>query len=433
NNGANQEIIIYRAFNTPFSPNHTHSIFVHIPPRSHNHQTKTNKMTLFSLSPLAGAVAAATIITLLLTTAAADNPQSFKKIYAFGDSFTDTGNTRSVGPGGGFGHVSSPPYGFTFFHRPTNRYSDGRLVIDFVTQSLNLPFLPPYMNLVHQQEPKTDVSGDHGVNFAVGGATAINHAFFVRNNLTLDATPQSIQTQMIWFNRFLERRAGCNLTATVETEPKCRAAMEDALFWVGEIGVNDYAYILGSEVSGDTIRKLGISSVTGVIEALLKRGAKYMVVQGLPPSGCLTLALALAPEDDRDELGCVRSANNQTSVHNTVYQAKLQELRTKYPNASIVYLDYWNAYRQIVKSPASYGMKEPFKACCGSGDAPYNFNVFATCGTPGAEKPCPDPASYINWDGVHLTEGMYRVLADMFVNGSFSSPPFGSLLGRRLG
>ncbi|CAN1139333.1 GDSL esterase/lipase At3g48460 [Linum perenne] len=384
----------------------------------------------FSLPSLAAAAAIAALL-FSAAAAAAPNQQPFKKIYAFGDSFTDTGNTRSAGPGGGFGHVSNPPYGVTFFHRPTNRYSDGRLVIDFVTQSLNLPFLPPYMDLIKQTNATSAAAvGGGSVNFAVGGSTSINHRFFLRNNLTLDATPQSIQTQMIWFNRYLERRAGCSRNATVETEPKCRAAMEDALFWVGEIGVNDYAYILGSEVSGDTIRKLGISSVTRVIEELLKRGAKYMVVQGLPPTGCLTLALTLAPEDDRDELGCVKSANNQTTIHNSVYQAKLQDLRTRYPDASIVYLDYYNAYRQIVKSPAHYGMKEPFKACCGSGDAPYNFNVFATCGTPGAEKPCPDPARYINWDGVHLTEGMYRVLADMFVNGSYSNPRFASLLSR---
>ncbi|CAI0410209.1 unnamed protein product [Linum tenue] len=370
----------------------------------------------------------AMIFILLLTTTttlfffpttAAPPQSSFKKIYAFGDSFTDTGNTRSVGPGGGFGHVSNPPYGSTYFHRPTNRYSDGRLVIDFVTQSLSLPLLPPYRSL---RDPR---AARNGVNFAVGGATAIKHAFFAKNNLTLDNTPESIQTQLRWFDEFLAGQ-GCNGTASASAA--CGAAVEDALFWVGEIGVNDYAYILGSEISGDVIQRLSVATVTNFLEALLKRGAKNMVVQGLPPSGCLTLAMYLAPDDDRDELGCVRSANNQTSVHNSIYQSKLDGLRARYPEASIVYLDYWNAYRSVVRNPAKYGMKETFKACCGSGDAPYNFNVFATCGTPGAAAVCPDPAHYINWDGVHLTEGMYRVLADMFVNGTFSSPRFSTLL-----
>ncbi|KAK1411153.1 hypothetical protein QVD17_37698 [Tagetes erecta] len=87
------------------------------------------------------------ILLLLLTTAAASpNPQPFIKIYAFGDSYTDTGNTASVSGPNAFTYVSNPPYGTTFFHHPTNRYSDGRLVIDFVTESLSLPFLPPYRN-----------------------------------------------------------------------------------------------------------------------------------------------------------------------------------------------------------------------------------------------------------------------------------------------
>ncbi|KAK9995550.1 hypothetical protein SO802_020236 [Lithocarpus litseifolius] len=51
-------------------------------------------------------------------------PRPFKKIYAFGDSFIDTSNTKSATGLTSFGHVSNPPYGTTFFHHPTNRYSE---------------------------------------------------------------------------------------------------------------------------------------------------------------------------------------------------------------------------------------------------------------------------------------------------------------------
>ncbi|KAF5730921.1 GDSL esterase/lipase [Tripterygium wilfordii] len=355
--------------------------------------------------------------------ASTTNSRPFKRIYAFGDSFTDTGNTRSVTGPSGFGHVSSSPYGMTFFHHPTNRYSDGRLVIDFVTQELYLPFLQPYILL----KDKTNASSSSGVNFAVAGSTAINHAFFVKNNLTLDVTPQSIQTQLIWFNKFLESQ-GCK--GGVTTTPGCKASVDDALFWVGEIGVNDYAYIVGSEVSGDTIRKLAISTKTQFLQELLKKGAKYVVVQGLPPSGCLPLAMSLADENDRDAMGCVKSVNNQCYTHNVAFQAKLQQLRIQFPQAVIVYADYWNAYATVFNNPARYGLKERFKACCGSGTPPYNYEVFAVCGSPSA-KACPNPSQYINWDGVHLTEAMYKVVADMFLHGKFSHPPFSYLLDRK--
>ncbi|KAB5532110.1 hypothetical protein DKX38_018780 [Salix brachista] len=354
-----------------------------------------------------------------LTTTAHTFGGSFTKIYAFGDSFTDTGNTRSASGPNGFRHVSNPPYGSTFFHHPTNRYSDGRLVIDFVAETLSLPYLPPYLG--HRG------NAPHGINFAVAGSTAINHAFFVRNNLWFDMTPQSIQTQMIWFNKFLESQ-GCR--GAVLSSPECKAVLDGALIWVGEIGVNDYAYTVGSFVSSDIIRKLAIASVTGFLKTLLKKGVKNIVVQGLPPTGCLPLAMALAAVDDRDDLGCVKSANNQSYTHTVVYQKTVEDLRKQFPDAVITYLDYWNAYAMVMKNPEKYGFKEPFMACCGSGGPPYNFDVLSTCGSAEANA-CPNPSQYINWDGVHLTEAMYKVLSRMFLSGKFSHPPFVSLMGRK--
>ncbi|PQQ02391.1 hypothetical protein Pyn_26277 [Prunus yedoensis var. nudiflora] len=110
---------------------------------------------------------------------------------------------------------------------------------------------------------------------------------------------------------------------------------------------------------------------------------------------------------------CVKSANNHTYGHNLVLQAKLQQLRTQFPHALITYADYGIAYL-VMKNPNQYGFKESFKACCGTGD-PYNFEVFPVCGTPSASA-YPSPSQYINWDGVHLTEAMYKVHIDMFLN-----------------
>lgn len=196
------------------------------------------------------------ISSSLISTDSAEEGQTrpFNKIFAFGDSFTDTGNTKNANGPSGFGHVSNDPYGSSFFNHSTNRYSDGRLVIDFVAESLSLPYLPPYL---HKKGNDT-----FGVNFAVAGSTAINHLFFVRNNLTLDVTPQSIQTQLLWFNRYLESQ-GCK---GVNESSECKVDFDDTLFWFGEIGVNDYAYTLGSEVSQDTIRKLAMYSVSDVLK-----------------------------------------------------------------------------------------------------------------------------------------------------------------------
>lgn len=81
-----------------------------------------------------------------------------------------------------------------------------------------------------------------------------------------------------------------------------------------------------------------------------------MVVQGLPMSGCLPLAMFLASKTERDDLGCVKSANDQAQAHNAILQQKLTDLRKKYPDAVIVYADYWSAYRAVMKAPSRWVM-----------------------------------------------------------------------------
>lgn len=136
--------------------------------------------------------------------------------------------------------------------------------------------------------------------------------------------------------------------------------------------------------------------------------------------------MSIAPITDRDDIGCVKSPSNQTYVHNVALQAALQSLRRQFPQAVIIYADYWNAYRTVVKNPSKYGFKERFKACCGAGE-PYNFDMFNVCGMSSVSS-CKNPSEYINWDGVHLTEAMYKVVHDMFIRGEFTNPPFSKLL-----
>ncbi|XP_062212994.1 GDSL esterase/lipase At3g48460-like [Phragmites australis] len=360
--------------------------------------------------------------------AASASPSPFRKVYAFGDSFTDTGNTRSTTGPYSFGYVSSPPYGATFFHRSTNRYSDGRLVVDFLAQELSLPsFLPPYLsNTSNATSKATDV----GVNFAVAGATAIEHEFFAKNNLSIDITPQSIMTQLAWFDAHLRRT-----TAAAASTSKNKQQLADALFWVGEIGANDYAYtVMARDTIGPKlIRTMAVQRVTAFIEALLDRGAKYMIVQGLPLTGCLPLAMTLARADDRDNVSCVASVNRQSYAHNRLLLAGLRRLRQKHPGAVIAYADYYGAHLAVMRSPARYGFTEPFRTCCGSGGGAYNFDLFSTCGSPEVTKACAQPAKYVNWDGVHMTEAMYRVVAGMFFQGgdTYCRPAFSALLARK--
>lgn len=55
----------------------------------------------------------------------------FDRIITFGDSISDTGNYYLLSGKANTG-IGALPYGETYFRRPTGRYSDGRVVVDFV-------------------------------------------------------------------------------------------------------------------------------------------------------------------------------------------------------------------------------------------------------------------------------------------------------------
>lgn len=54
----------------------------------------------------------------------------YKRIFSFGDSIIDNGNfVQAIG--NGQSALKEPPFGMTFFHYPTGRVCDGRILIDF--------------------------------------------------------------------------------------------------------------------------------------------------------------------------------------------------------------------------------------------------------------------------------------------------------------
>lgn len=52
-------------------------------------------------------------------------------LFIFGDSFLDAGNNNYINTST-LDQANFPPYGQTFFGLPTGRFSDGRLISDFI-------------------------------------------------------------------------------------------------------------------------------------------------------------------------------------------------------------------------------------------------------------------------------------------------------------
>ena len=83
------------------------------------------------MAPFSQFLVAVALLPVVNVAAGGAPSTRYSGIFSFGDSLTDTGNSLRLAATGS-GPSSRPPYGETFFRRPTGRASDGRLVIDFI-------------------------------------------------------------------------------------------------------------------------------------------------------------------------------------------------------------------------------------------------------------------------------------------------------------
>lgn len=92
-------------------------------------------------------------------------PEQHAALFIFGDSTYDAGNNNYIKTTDYY-RANYVPYGETFFHRSTGRFSDGRLASDFIAEFAKLPYITPYLQPGYNQF--TD-----GANFASAGAGAL--------------------------------------------------------------------------------------------------------------------------------------------------------------------------------------------------------------------------------------------------------------------
>ncbi|XP_026390231.1 GDSL esterase/lipase At1g31550-like isoform X1 [Papaver somniferum] len=189
---------------------------------------------------------------------------------------------------------------------------------------------------------------------------------------------------------------------------------------MGEIGTNDYNHPFFQGRSLGEIQTFVpeiIKAISFAIKVLIKEGAVTFMVPGNLPIGCAALYLTKfrSPEiADYDEIGCIKWLNEFSMFHNKLLQKELDILRVIHPHTNIIYADYYSVIMKIYQSPKSFGFESGIlKACCG-GEGPYNCNKSVQCGSVGA-RVYGDPSKHVNWDGFHLTEATYKIIANALI------------------
>lgn len=237
-------------------------------------------------------------------------------------------------------------------------------------EALGVPLLPPFLS---SRQPPQDMS--RGANFAIVGGTALDVGFFLRRNAaSVPPFRSSLRVQIGWFRRLKQKRSLCNATAGAGAGCKDDdrlAAVRRSLFVVGELGSNDYAYILAG---GKSLREAK-SFVPEVVKAictgiehlhmqrLVEEGARYVVVSGTLPAGCLPMALTKYGAEGKQlqagtrgknateyydrRTGCLRRLNGLAEYHNWMLREAVGRLRRKYPATKLVYADF---YRPVARA-----------------------------------------------------------------------------------
>ncbi|KAK7302912.1 hypothetical protein RJT34_13809 [Clitoria ternatea] len=343
----------------------------------------------------------------------------YTSLFSFGDSLADTGNLYFISPPQS-PDCLIPPYGQTHFHHPNGRCSDGRLILDFVAESLGLPYVKPYLGFKNGVVKRKNIQ--QGVNFAVAGATALGRRFFEEKGFTVDVTANfSLKVQLDWFKELLP--SFCNSSS------RCKHVLRSSLFIVGEIGGNDYGFPLSVTTAFEdlvTYVPQVVSVITSAIRELIDLGAVTFIVPGSLPLGCNPAYLtefATTDKEEYDHDGCLKWLNRFYESHNELLQIELNRLRVLYPHTNIIYADYFHAALLLYDSPEHYGFGgNVLKVCCGGG-GPYNYNETAKCGDAGVIA-CDDPTQYVSWDGYHFTEAAYRWMTKALLDGPYTFPKF---------
>nr|GLL45472.1 GDSL esterase/lipase LIP-4-like [Ipomoea trifida] len=327
-------------------------------------------------------------------------------IFNFGDSNSDTGGYDAA-----YGSSFSSPNGHTYFHETSYRRCDGRLIIDFLCESVKANYLPSYMECLTS-------SFVNGVNFAIAGSTVVSkHVLFI------------LSTQVFQFTRFRILSVQSKETKGVLREVGVFKEVDfiEALYMI-DIGQNDLYGAFKDEhlTVPEVIAKIPsiINEIKTAINSIYKLGGRNFWVHNTGPLGCLPERLARVGEmsvsADYDQTGCLIPLNEAAKEFNTKLRELCEEMRFLLNNSVIVYVDMYTIKYNLISNPAIYGFENPLMPCCGGGGPPYNATI--GCGEAGFSR-CEPGKRYISWDGIHYTEGANRVFALQVASANFSTPP----------
>nr|GMD44446.1 GDSL esterase/lipase At5g03610-like [Ipomoea batatas] len=303
------------------------------------------------------------------------------KLFVFGDSYSDTGNFRKIES-----FSWKQPYGITFPGKPFGRFSDGRVLPDYIAEFLGVKSPTPFRWINHAQHRL-----QYGMNFAFGG-TGVFDTFIPGLNMT---------TQIEYLQKLIDD--------SVYTNSDLHSSM--ALLTVCG---NDYmAYLsLGGTKEGlPAYTRKVINQVAADMKHLHNMGVKKVSVSSMQPLGCLPRATVHSSHRQ-----CNESLNAGVMLHNSMLKEMVARLNSQTPDSPYFILDLFSPFITIMKQKklpqeGSRRFETPLKPCCVGVSKEYDCSGVDKKGVK-MYTMCSDPNATFFWDSAHPTQAGWSAVYD---------------------
>lgn len=233
-------------------------------------------------------------------------PLNFSDLYVFGDSLSDTGNTRSQVPLGSFGPVAAlAGYG------PNGRFSNGPVWHEYLADALGMP------------RATNSIGG--GNNFAYGGARVDNAGGVSAGLLTQNT-------------QYFNRQGG--------------APSDSNALFIAWAGGNDMRDLVGAT---DPLAAINaqLNSWFGMLGGLLDSGVTTLLVPNLPDLGSIP-EFRTTPDST--------SGTEVSMAWNQGLEQGLYELN-KTTDADIFYFDVFGLFNDLLADPTAFGFTNTTGEC----------------------------------------------------------------------
>ncbi|CAK8573055.1 unnamed protein product [Lathyrus sativus] len=302
-----------------------------------------------------------------------DNNNSVK-LFVFGDSYVDTGN---------FLNSSSykPPYGITFPGKPAGRFSDGRVLTDYIASFLKIESPTPY-------SLKNSSNLQYGINFAHGG-TGVFQTSINGPNMTVQID---------------------SLEKLIKQNVYTKQDLKSSIALVSASG-NDYvAFVSNRSITEiKSFTTLLIKQLSLNVQRIHNLGINKIAIGLLEPIGCMPPITQVI-----FHLTCVDLLNLVSENHNQLLLKNLLQLNQQLGKSVFVPLDLYNAFLSTIEMMQknryeNSALMNPLELCC-KGESLEN-----SCGSvdDNGEKKyslCEKPEVSFFWDTVHPSQNGWNAV-----------------------